>query len=288
MHTVGGAKGVLTNHACNQSCSEEFCNIPCHHLYGTVCIKLVASLHDSHSTSPVATWGNKPHLQCPFNWVQAILQTATIHGANPDKPLPINTAYLCWQLARQEQLASILSMLAGVLGKPSLPSAFMTALAQLGKQSAAATLSDLAQVRCRCVSEAASLSPAMTSVTIAAAVVVVIVGVVVAGVVIVVKFPNSCSIQTSKGSAIKASDKTRPCTEKLCLSSDSETLCLLCNICCSKSMWCRRTVFPCGGFFSVYGKCQPKNVQYTGAWGCFAIPGFAGRQRLGGVQGQPQ
>ncbi|KAL0051080.1 hypothetical protein WJX82_001507 [Trebouxia sp. C0006] len=74
---------------------------------------------------------------------QAILQTATTHGANPAKPVPINTAYICWQLARQEQLASILSMLAGVLSKPSLPSAFMTALAQLG--SAAATLSDLAQ-----------------------------------------------------------------------------------------------------------------------------------------------
>jgi len=81
-----------------------------------------------------------------------------------------------------------------------------------------------AQVRCRCVSEAASLSPAMTSVTIAAAVVVVIVGVVVAGVIIIVKIPNSCSIQTSKGSAIKASDKTRPCIVRLYLSSDSESL----------------------------------------------------------------
>lgn len=30
------------------------------------------------------------------------------------------------------------------------------------------------------------------------------------------------------------------------------------------------------------------NVRYTGAWGCLAIPGFAGRQRLGGSQGQPQ
>lgn len=91
-------------------------------------------------------------------------------------------------------------MLAGVLSKPSLPSAFMTALAQLG--SAAATLSDLAQVHRRCVSEAASLSPEMTSVTIGLlvpiAVAVVIVGVVVAGVVIVVKMPNSCSIHTSK------------------------------------------------------------------------------------------
>ena len=135
--------------------------------------------------------------------MQAILQTATTHGANPAKPVPINTAYICWQLARQEQLASILSMLAGVLSKPSLPSAFMTALAQLGKQSAAATLSDLAQVHRRCVSEAASLSPEMTSVTIGllvpiAVAVVVIVGVVVAGVVIVVKMPNSCSIHTSK------------------------------------------------------------------------------------------
>ncbi len=165
--------------------------------------------------------------------MQAILQTATTHGANPAKPLPINTAYICWQLARQEQLAGILSMLAGVLGKPSLPSAFMTALTQLGKESAAATLSDLAQVRHRCVSQAASLSPAMTSVTIsvlipvavvAAVVVVVIVGVVVAGIVIVVKIPSSCSIQTSKRSAIKASDKTRPCTVRLYTSSDSESL----------------------------------------------------------------
>ena len=114
----------------------------------------------------MASGGNTTHLKCPFNCVQALLQTATTHGANPAKPLPINTAYLCWQLARQEQLASILSMLAGVLGVPSLPSAFMTALVQLGKESAAATLSDLAQVRCRCVSEAASLTPAMTSVTI--------------------------------------------------------------------------------------------------------------------------
>ena len=76
-------------------------------------------------------------------------------------------------------------MLAGVLGVPSLPSAFMTALVQLGKESAAATLSDLAQVRCRCVSEAASLTPAMTSVTIGlhvpvAVVVVAVVTVVVA------------------------------------------------------------------------------------------------------------
>jgi len=145
--------------------------------------------------------GNRTHLKCPFKCVQAILQTATTHGANPAKPVPINTAYICWQLARQEQLASILSMLAGVLSKPSLPSAFMTALAQLG--SAAATLSDLAQVHRRCVSEAASLSPEMTSVTIGllvpiAVAVVVIVGVVVAGVVIVVKMPNSCSIHTSK------------------------------------------------------------------------------------------
>ncbi|KAL0026054.1 hypothetical protein WJX79_005633 [Trebouxia sp. C0005] len=76
---------------------------------------------------------------------KAILQTAIAHGANPDKPLPINTAYICWHLARQEQLAGLLSMLAGVLGMPSLPSAFMTALTQLGKESAAATLSDLAQ-----------------------------------------------------------------------------------------------------------------------------------------------
>ncbi len=88
----------------------------------------------------------------------------------------------------------------------------------------------------------------MTSVTVgllvpvAVAVVFVIVGVAVAGVVIVVKVPNSCSIQTSERSAVKASDKTRPCTVKLCLSSDSESLRLLCNACCSKSMWCKHTV----------------------------------------------
>ena len=82
-------------------------------------------------------------------------------------------------------------MLAGVLGVPSLPSAFTTALVQLGKESAAATLSDLAQVRCRCVSEAASLTPAMTSVTIglhvpvAVVVVVAVVAVVVAAVAVV-------------------------------------------------------------------------------------------------------
>ncbi len=121
--------------------------------------------------------------------MQAILQTATTHGASPSKPLPINTAYICWQLARQEQLAGILSMLAGVLGVPCLPPAFMTALVQLGKESAAATLSDLAQVRHRYVSEAASLTSAMTSVTIirhVAVVVVVIVAFVVAAAAAVV------------------------------------------------------------------------------------------------------
>jgi hypothetical protein len=112
--------------------------------------------------------------------MQAILQTATTHGASPSKPLPINTAYICWQLARQEQLAGILSMLAGVLGVPCLPPAFMTALVQLGKESAAATLSDLAQVRHRYVSEAASLTSAMTSVTIVRHVAVVVVVIVAA------------------------------------------------------------------------------------------------------------
>ncbi|DBA81543.1 TPA: hypothetical protein ACH3X1_007317 [Trebouxia sp. C0004] len=76
---------------------------------------------------------------------QAILQAATTHGASANKPLPTNTAYICCQLAGQEQLAGVLSMLAGVLAVPRLPSAFMTALVQLGKESAAATLSDLAQ-----------------------------------------------------------------------------------------------------------------------------------------------
>jgi len=112
--------------------------------------------------------------------MQAILQTATTHGASPSKPLPINTAYICWQLARQEQLAGILSMLAGLLGVPCLPPAFMTALVQLGKESAAATLSDLAQVRHRYVSEAASLTSAMTSVTIVRHVAVVVVVIVAA------------------------------------------------------------------------------------------------------------
>jgi len=80
-------------------------------------------------------------------------------------------------------------MLAGVLGVPCLPPAFMTALVQLGKESAAATLSDLAQVRHRYVSEAASLTSAMTSVTIirhVAVVVVVIVAFVVAAAAAVV------------------------------------------------------------------------------------------------------
>lgn len=122
--------------------------------------------------------------------MQAILQTAIAHGANPDKPLPINTAYICWQLARQEQLAGLLSMLAGVLGMPSLPSAFMTALTQLGKESAAATLSDLAQVRHRHVSEAAAMTSAMTSITfgllVPLAVVAAVVVVVIAGVTVVI------------------------------------------------------------------------------------------------------
>jgi len=56
----------------------------------------------------------------------------------------------------------------------------MTALVQLGKESAAATLSDLAQVRHRYVSEAASLTSAMTSVTIVRHVAVVVVVIVAA------------------------------------------------------------------------------------------------------------
>lgn len=79
--------------------------------------------------------------------MQAMLQIATAHGASLDQRLPLNTAYICWQVARHEQLACILSMLGGVLGMPSLQSGFMAALAQLGNASSAATLPVLIEVR---------------------------------------------------------------------------------------------------------------------------------------------
>lgn len=79
--------------------------------------------------------------------MQAMLQIATAHGASLDQHLPLNTAYICWQVARHEQLACVLSMLGSVIGMPSLQSGFKAALAHLGKCSSAATLPDLIEVR---------------------------------------------------------------------------------------------------------------------------------------------
>ncbi len=78
--------------------------------------------------------------------MQVMVQTAAAHGASVDQPLPLNTAFVCWQLARQEQLATVLGMLAAVLGRPRLQSSFSDALTQLGKKSHAATLSTLMEV----------------------------------------------------------------------------------------------------------------------------------------------
>ena len=118
--------------------------------------------------------------------------------------------------------------------------------------------------------------------------VVIIVRVVVAGVVIGVQVPNSCSIQTCKKDAIKASDKTRP--------TQYNSICYLivnhaggfAMLAASSQRDADAQSFLVYGFPSVYGKCHFWIVHHTGAWGCSAMPGFAGRQRLGGSQGQPQ
>ena len=60
MHRVG-AKHVLSNHASTQICPEEFCNMPSLHLHGKLCIKLVASFHDS----PVVSCGYMEQQSAP-------------------------------------------------------------------------------------------------------------------------------------------------------------------------------------------------------------------------------
>lgn len=79
--------------------------------------------------------------------MQAIETAAPVHRASLlGQPLPVNAAYVCWQLAGQEELNSILGMLASMLQVPQLRSGFMAALTQLGTQSAATTLTALVQV----------------------------------------------------------------------------------------------------------------------------------------------
>lgn len=84
----------------------------------------------------------------PSMVVQAIMQAASAYGACGEQPLPLNTAYVCWQLARHEQLSRILDMLSSALGRPGLTAGFLATLAGLGENTQATSLSDLLQVCC--------------------------------------------------------------------------------------------------------------------------------------------
>ena len=80
--------------------------------------------------------------------LQAIVQAAKTYGARVEQPLPLNTAYVCWQLTRHEQLSCILDMLSSALARPGLTAGFLAALAGLGKDSHAKNFSDLLEVCC--------------------------------------------------------------------------------------------------------------------------------------------
>ena len=80
--------------------------------------------------------------------VQAIATTAHAHGASAEQAVPLNTAYVCWHLARNRQLGSILDMLASATGQPDLAASFAATVTRLGRESNAGTLPDLLEVRC--------------------------------------------------------------------------------------------------------------------------------------------
>ena len=80
--------------------------------------------------------------------MQAIGQAAEEYGACAEQPLPLNTAYICWQLARHVQLQKVLDMLSSAFGRPSLTASFTAVITKLGKTSSATTLSELLKVRC--------------------------------------------------------------------------------------------------------------------------------------------
>lgn len=62
--------------------------------------------------------------------------------------MPLNTAYVCWHLARNKQLGSILDMVASATGKPDLAVSFAATVTRLGQESNAGTLPDLLKVCC--------------------------------------------------------------------------------------------------------------------------------------------
>ena len=80
---------------------------------------------------------------------QALGRVAETHGVaaqHAQHALPLNAAFICWQWGKTEGISSILALLAGLMGLPSLPQGWQDALACLGKTSSAASLSDLLQV----------------------------------------------------------------------------------------------------------------------------------------------
>lgn len=80
--------------------------------------------------------------------LQVITITAHLHGASFEQALPLNTAYVCWHLAKYKQLGSILDMVASATGRPHLTASFAATVARLGQQSNAGTLPDLLEVCC--------------------------------------------------------------------------------------------------------------------------------------------
>ena len=91
-----------------------------------------------------------PFLQCiPHpSALQAIASIAHDHGASAEQALPLNTAYVCWHLARHKQLGSVLDMVASASGRPHLTASFTVTVSRFGQQSNAGTLIDLMEVCC--------------------------------------------------------------------------------------------------------------------------------------------
>ena len=97
-----------------------------------------------HGSSPIPCCTHTSHFA-----LQATTTTAHAHGATVEQALPLNTAYVCWHLARNKQLGSIVEMLSGVTGRPGLAAGFAATLSNLGKECRAGTLPDLLEVCCK-------------------------------------------------------------------------------------------------------------------------------------------